>query len=208
MHAQQSHRARSLTTAETERFIQSVPSDVVVVIDEAYQEFVRASDAVDGIAMYRKYPNVVVLRTFSKAHGLAGLRVGYSVSRPELTQHLRVAATPFAVSQLAETAAVASLAEFRRGCRKGTKPGGRTRPRHGGTARPWLVRPGGAGQLRLAGLWVLTAPNSRRWRGDRRSPSVPSVTRASGSASGRPRPTPASWSCVRTIQSRRGVPSA
>ncbi len=101
-----------LTTAETERFIRSVPSDVVVVIDEAYQEFVRAADAVDGIEMYRKYPNVVVLRTFSKAHGLAGLRVGYSVSRPELTEHLRVAATPFAVSQIAETAAVTSISHF------------------------------------------------------------------------------------------------
>jgi histidinol-phosphate aminotransferase len=101
-----------LTTQETERFIKAVPSDVVVVIDEAYQEFVRAEDAVDGIAMYRKYPNVVVLRTFSKAHGLAGLRVGYSVSRPDLTQHLRVAATPFAVSQIAETAAVTSLEHF------------------------------------------------------------------------------------------------
>lgn len=98
-----------LTTAETERFIKTVPSSVVVVIDEAYQEFVRADDAVDGIDMYRKYPNVVVLRTFSKAHGLAGLRVGYSVSRPELTQHLRVAATPFSVSQIAESAAVTSL---------------------------------------------------------------------------------------------------
>jgi histidinol-phosphate aminotransferase len=82
---------------------------VVVVIDEAYQEFVRDAAAVDGLALYRKYPNVVVLRTFSKAHGLAGLRVGYSVSNPELTQHLRVAATPFAVSQIAETAAIVSL---------------------------------------------------------------------------------------------------
>jgi histidinol-phosphate aminotransferase len=98
-----------LTSKETERFIQTVPSDVVVVIDEAYQEFVRADDAVDGIEMYRKYPNVVVLRTFSKAHGLAGLRVGYSVSNPDLTQHLRVSATPFAVSQIAELAAVTSL---------------------------------------------------------------------------------------------------
>jgi histidinol-phosphate aminotransferase len=102
----------ALTTAETERFIQAVPSDVVVVIDEAYQEFVRAKDAVNGIAMYRKYPNVVVLRTFSKAHGLAGLRVGYSVSNPELTQHLRVAATPFAVSQIAEQAAIVSLQNY------------------------------------------------------------------------------------------------
>jgi histidinol-phosphate aminotransferase len=82
-----------LTAEETERFINAVPADVVVVIDEAYQEFVRAGDAVDGIAMYRKYPNVVVLRTFSKAHGL-------------------VAATPFAVSQIAETAAVTSLEHF------------------------------------------------------------------------------------------------
>ncbi len=101
-----------LTAEETERFIKTVPSDVVVVIDEAYQEFVRAEDAVDGIRMYRKYPNVVVLRTFSKAHGLAGLRVGYSISQPELTQHLRVAATPFAVSQIAEQAAVVSLQNF------------------------------------------------------------------------------------------------
>src|SRR6478672_5350044 len=101
-----------LTTEETERFIKAVPSDVVVVIDEAYQEFVRAEDGVDVIRMYRKYPNVVVLRTFSKAHGLAGLRVGYSVSQPELTQHLRVAATPFAVSQIAEAAAVTSLQHF------------------------------------------------------------------------------------------------
>ena len=101
-----------LTAEETERFINAVPSDVVVVIDEAYQEFVRAEDAIDGIRMYRKYPNVAVLRTFSKAHGLAGLRVGYSISQPELTQHLRVAATPFAVSQLAEQAAVVSLQHF------------------------------------------------------------------------------------------------
>lgn len=101
-----------LTTTETERFIRAVPSDVVVVIDEAYQEFIRAEDAVDGIEMYRKYPNVVVLRTFSKAHGLAGLRVGYSVSNPGLTQHLRVAATPFAVSQIAEQAAIVSLQNY------------------------------------------------------------------------------------------------
>jgi histidinol-phosphate aminotransferase len=101
-----------LEAGETERFIRSVPADVVIVIDEAYQEFVRAQDAVDGIEMYRKYPNVVVLRTFSKAHGLAGLRVGYSISNPDLTQHLRVAATPFAVSQIAERAAVTSLQNF------------------------------------------------------------------------------------------------
>lgn len=98
-----------LHTEEVEAFIAKVPEDVVVIIDEAYQEFVRDPEAVDGIAMYRKYPNVIALRTFSKAHGLANLRVGYSVSGPHLTQYLRVVATPFAVSTVAETAAVASI---------------------------------------------------------------------------------------------------
>lgn len=102
----------ALRAAETEEFIRLVPPHVVVVIDEAYQEFVRDDEAVDGLDMYRRYPNVVVLRTFSKAHGLAGLRVGYSVSNPALTQHLRVAATPFAVSQIAEKAAIVSLQNF------------------------------------------------------------------------------------------------
>ena len=61
--------------------------------------------------MYKRqdYENVIILRTFSKAQGLAGLRVGYSVSHPQITQHLRVAATPFAVTALAEAAAIASI---------------------------------------------------------------------------------------------------
>lgn len=102
----------SLTTAEVEWFINQVPSDVIVIIDEAYQEFVRDPEVVNGIAMYQKYPNVISLRTFSKAHGLANLRVGYSVSHPELTQYLRVSAVPFGVSSIAEHAAVASLRNF------------------------------------------------------------------------------------------------
>ena len=101
-----------LKQAEVESFLQRVPPHIVVVIDEAYQEFVRDAEAVDGLAMYREHQNVVVLRTFSKAHGLAGLRVGYSISQPELTQHLRVSAVPFAVSQIAEQAAVTSLEHF------------------------------------------------------------------------------------------------
>ena len=98
-----------LTRGEVVGFLAAVPEDVVVVIDEAYQEFVRRPDAVDGIELYRDHPNVIVLRTFSKAHGLAGLRVGYSVSQDHLTRHLRVSAVPFAVSQVAEHAAVTSL---------------------------------------------------------------------------------------------------
>ncbi|MFC3300663.1 aminotransferase class I/II-fold pyridoxal phosphate-dependent enzyme [Arthrobacter agilis] len=98
-----------LTHSEVLEFLAKVPTDVVVVIDEAYQEFVRRPDAVNGIGLYRDFENVIVLRTFSKAHGLAGLRVGYSVSQQTLTQHLRVGAVPFAVSQVAEHAAVTSL---------------------------------------------------------------------------------------------------
>jgi histidinol-phosphate aminotransferase len=98
-----------LTRDEVVGFLGQVPAHVVVVIDEAYQEFVRRDDAVDGIELYREYPNVIVLRTFSKAHGLAGLRVGYSVAQQGLTEHLRVSAVPFAVSQVGEHAAVASL---------------------------------------------------------------------------------------------------
>jgi len=99
----------ALTSSQVEDFLAKVPGDVLVVIDEAYEDFVRDPEAVNGIEMYRKHSNVVVLRTFSKGAGLAGLRVGYSVSHPQVTQHLRVSAVPFAVSQLAETAAVASL---------------------------------------------------------------------------------------------------
>lgn len=102
----------ALRTSEVEDFISKVPSDVLIVIDEAYQEFVRDPQAVNGIDTYRKHPNVMVLRTFSKAHSLANLRVGYSVAHLAVTNHIRVVATPFAVSSVAEDAAVASLAHF------------------------------------------------------------------------------------------------
>jgi histidinol-phosphate aminotransferase len=102
----------SLTTAQAEDFLAAVPRDVVVVIDEAYQEFQRRDDLVDGIEMYRRHPNVVVLRTFSKAHGLAGLRIGYSVARPEITQYLRQAAPAFSVTDLAQRAAIASVRHY------------------------------------------------------------------------------------------------
>ncbi|MDF2498152.1 histidinol-phosphate transaminase [Arthrobacter koreensis] len=98
-----------LSTEEVEGFLAKVPSDVIVVIDEAYEDFVRDPDAVNGVEIYRRHQNAVVLRTFSKGAGLAGLRVGYSISHPHLTQYLRVTAVPFAVSQIAEQAAIASL---------------------------------------------------------------------------------------------------
>ncbi len=90
-------------------FLERVPSHVVVVVDEAYWEFQRAEGLADGIELYRDHPNVVSLRTFSKAHGLAGLRVGYTVAQQEVTQYLRQSAPAFSVTEVAQLAAIASL---------------------------------------------------------------------------------------------------
>ncbi|MDR3079433.1 MAG: histidinol-phosphate transaminase [Streptomyces sp.] len=95
--------------AELERFLDRVPADVLVVLDEAYREFIRDSDVPDGIELYRDRPNVCVLRTFSKAYGLAGLRVGFAVAQEPVAAALRKTAVPFGVSQIAQDAAVASL---------------------------------------------------------------------------------------------------
>ncbi|WP_405778929.1 histidinol-phosphate transaminase [Streptomyces sp. NBC_00859] len=95
--------------AELERFLDRVPSDVLVVLDEAYREFNRDTDVPDGIELYRDRPNVAVLRTFSKAYGLAGLRVGFAVAHEPVAAALRKTAVPFGVSQLGQDAAVASL---------------------------------------------------------------------------------------------------
>jgi histidinol-phosphate aminotransferase len=92
-----------------EAFLQSVRSDILVVIDEAYVEYADAGSGPDSLALYRRFPNVCILRTFSKAYGLAGLRVGYAVAAPAIAEGLRRTALPFAVSALAQKAAVASL---------------------------------------------------------------------------------------------------
>jgi histidinol-phosphate aminotransferase len=94
---------------EVADFLDRVPRDVLVVLDEAYLEFVRDPDAVNGIEIYRDRPNVAVLRTFSKAHGLAGLRIGYAIAHEPVATALRQTAVPFGVSQLAQNAAIASL---------------------------------------------------------------------------------------------------
>jgi histidinol-phosphate aminotransferase len=94
---------------ELATFVEAVPSDVLVVLDEAYVEFVRDPQTADGLAVFADHPNVVLLRTFSKAYGLAGLRVGYAVARPRLAAGIRAASTPFGVSHLGQLAALASL---------------------------------------------------------------------------------------------------
>ena len=99
----------AVTQGELRAFVEAVPPDVCIVVDEAYVEFVTGPDPVDAFALLRDHPNVVVLRTFSKAYGLAGLRIGYAVASPPLAQALRTTAVPFGVSTIAQRAAVASL---------------------------------------------------------------------------------------------------
>jgi len=91
------------------RFVGRVPPTTLVVLDRAYHEFVTAADAVDPAAALAEWPNVCVLRTFSKAHGLASLRVGYLLGRPEVVDSVDRTLLPFAVNALGQAAAHACL---------------------------------------------------------------------------------------------------
>ncbi|EGD53464.1 putative aminotransferase [Gordonia neofelifaecis NRRL B-59395] len=92
-------------------FLAAVPSDVVVALDEAYFEYMRLDGpySYDALELRREFPNLVVLRTFSKAYGLAGLRVGYAVGDPQVITALNKVHVPFTVSTVAQAAAIASL---------------------------------------------------------------------------------------------------
>lgn len=108
-----------LRKAELDRFLAAVPSDVLVVLDEAYREFVTDPEVPDGVDAYGDRPNVVVLRTMSKAWGLAGLRMGYLVAQPEVATDVTKIVTPFSTSLVAQAAALAALdqeKEVRRRC--------------------------------------------------------------------------------------------
>ncbi len=99
-----------VTQAGFDAFLARVPADVLIVLDEAYAEFVTDPDAVDGARVLAAgHPNVVVLRTFSKAYGLAGLRVGYAVGDPRVLAAARSTGIPLSVTAAAEQAALASL---------------------------------------------------------------------------------------------------
>jgi histidinol-phosphate aminotransferase len=95
---------------ELEEFLDRVPGDCLVVLDEAYADYVRDTGVPDGMELYRDRPNVAVLRTFSKAHGLAGLRIGFLVGHEPVAAAVRTTMLPFTVNALAQTAAIASLA--------------------------------------------------------------------------------------------------
>ena len=96
--------------AELEAFHDQVPADCLVVLDEAYREYIRDEAVPDGIEFYRDRPNVAVLRTFSKAYGLAGLRTGFMVAHEPVAAAARTTMLPFSVNSIAQAAAVASLA--------------------------------------------------------------------------------------------------
>lgn len=95
--------------ADVERFLVQVPSDTVVLLDEAYIEFVVPKHRIDAPELIRRFPNVVVLRTFSKAYGLAGLRIGYGFGAPELAKMLWTMQLPFGIGNSGAVAVAASF---------------------------------------------------------------------------------------------------
>lgn len=101
----------ALKRAAFDKFMATVPADVLVVLDEAYREFVTDPEAVRGEDVYGLHKNLVVLRTFSKAYGLAALRIGYGLGDPEILRAAASIAIPLSVTGLAEKAALASLTE-------------------------------------------------------------------------------------------------
>ena len=140
----------AVTQTELDAFLARVPAHVLVVVDEAYLEFVRMDDAVDGIATYRRHANVVLFRTFSKAYGLAGFRVGYAVApaadrrRPARRVAARSASRPSRRPRRSpRSSADAELLE-----RVDALVAERDRVVAGLREAGW-ERPGGAGQLRL-----------------------------------------------------------
>ncbi len=98
-----------LTKKQLEAFIGKVPENIIIVIDEAYFEYVNEDDYPDSIGFLSQYKNIIVTRTFSKIYGLAGLRIGYAVSSPEIAEVLNRIRQPFNTNSLAQEAAITAL---------------------------------------------------------------------------------------------------
>jgi histidinol-phosphate aminotransferase len=98
-----------IPAAEMEAFLAKVPEHVIVVLDEAYNDYLAPEHQFDSAEWVRKYPNLLVSRTFSKAYGLAGLRVGFAIAQPALTDLMNRIRQPFNVNSLAQAAAIAAL---------------------------------------------------------------------------------------------------
>jgi histidinol-phosphate aminotransferase len=142
----------SLVTADAlSAFLRQVPRHVTVLLDEAYVEFARSTDLPDTPALLLHHPNLLVLRTFSKAYGLAALRVGYGLGAPGLVARIRRQQLPFGINAVATAAVKASLraaGELRR--RVDTVIAERERLHHQLVQRGWHIRPGHANSLWLA----------------------------------------------------------
>ncbi len=98
-----------LPYADIRAFMQSIPADVAVVLDEAYNEYLPPAERVDTVAWIKEFPNLIVTRTFSKIYGMAGLRVGFAAASPEVADLLNRVRQPFNVNNLAIAAACAAL---------------------------------------------------------------------------------------------------
>lgn len=98
-----------IPAADIQAFLDKVPANVVVVLDEAYNEFLAEENQFESAEWVKKYPNLLVSRTFSKAYGLAGLRVGFAVAQPALTDLMNRIRQPFNVNSMAQAAAIAAL---------------------------------------------------------------------------------------------------
>ena len=95
--------------AEFAAFLKKVPGDVLVVLDEAYREYAARTDLPDALELFHQYNNILTLRTFSKVYGLAGLRIGYGIGHPTLVAEMNKLRTPFNVTNVGQSAALAAL---------------------------------------------------------------------------------------------------
>jgi histidinol-phosphate aminotransferase len=113
------------TSDDVEDFLSKVPSHVLVVLDEAYCEYVEDPSFPDGLALLKKYPNIILLRTFSKIYGLASLRIGYGIGRPDVIRSINQVREPFNTSRFGQAAALAALhdEDFITKCRQANKEG-------------------------------------------------------------------------------------
>jgi histidinol-phosphate aminotransferase len=114
-----------ITADEVEWFLSKVPSNVLVVLDEAYCEYVDDPSYPDGLKLLGKYSNVILLRTFSKIYGLASLRIGYGIGRPDVIRSINQVREPFNTSRFGQAAALAALQDvaFIEKCREANKAG-------------------------------------------------------------------------------------
>jgi histidinol-phosphate aminotransferase len=134
-----------------EEFLRRVPPGMLVVLDEAYREYVRHPGSPDGIDIYRRWPNVALVRTFSKAYGLAGLRVGYLIAQEPVALRVRSCRLPFTVSGIAQAAAITSLqSEAELTVRASRVAAERERVRSALLAQHWAVPPTQANFVWLA----------------------------------------------------------